>query len=752
MDIYKETIDIIKTYYVAESTGNNSELIYKVCALFDKSKNTNITKYQYEFLWNMTNIIGIPQYMELLRRNYPNSLPKIEFISLSNISANINKAYLTVGNNQILHKYQKNVLDAFHNNTENKYILSAPTSFGKTYIVYNIITKMKYSNIVLLFPTISLLSENFENILQNSNYNEYKLHTLSEDATLEDKNIWIFTPERFLSFIDKNPNMHFDFIFIDEIYKIDNEFIIDKETTGENERDIAYRIALEFAYRKTRDILLAGPYMNIISEKNNSFGNFIRDKHFKVINYNDIEIVNKEIININSTKKCLLSGNTIYFSSKSVYDKTYTIAKAITTPEENTIIYNNYKSGTERYAKELMTRMKNDSFTFTCDNPIYLMLIDHLERQFGYEWIVIKALKMGIGIHHGLIPKYIQKEIINLFNEGHLLYLISTTTITEGVNTTAKNIIITSAKKGRKDLRCFDAKNIAGRAGRFLKHFSGRVIVIKNKFEEILSFDEEPLQHKNYDPLKEKTDVDYQITPDKYLTNEDKINKEKIRQEVLSRKIPNNIFSQYKVVSPNEKIVIYDRLLQLTYIEKRQISKLITTLNIKAQIDWDGFQTIVDIIYPIIKDQKLKGLIERKCHDDKYSILTAKLHYYLKGGFIGLLDYSKLSMPIDKAMRDTSDMVYNIFKYQLVKYLGVFDIFYKYIKSQLNNIEFEKASGITILLQKLEHNAFSENARIVSDYGVPFKIIQFYDGDNNIVFDDYEKYIKSKVEYIIQEE
>ena len=752
MDIYKETIDIIKTYYVAESTGNNSELIYKVCALFDKSKNTNITKYQYEFLWNMTNIIGIPQYMELLRRNYPNSLPKIEFISLSNISANINKAYLTVGNNQILHKYQKNVLDAFHNNTENKYILSAPTSFGKTYIVYNIITKMKYSNIVLLFPTISLLSENFENILQNSNYNEYKLHTLSEDATLEDKNIWIFTPERFLSFIDKNPNMHFDFIFIDEIYKIDNEFIIDKETTGENERDIAYRIALEFAYRKTRDILLAGPYMNIISEKNNSFGNFIRDKHFKVINYNDIEIVNKEIININSTKKCLLSGNTIYFSSKSVYDKTYTIAKAITTPEENTIIYNNYKSGTERYAKELMTRMKNDSFTFTCDNPIYLMLIDHLERQFGYEWIVIKALKMGIGIHHGLIPKYIQKEIINLFNEGHLLYLISTTTITEGVNTTAKNIIITSAKKGRKDLRCFDAKNIAGRAGRFLKHFSGRVIVIKNKFEEILSFDEEPLQHKNYDPLKEKTDVDYQITPDKYLTNEDKINKEKIRQEVLSRKIPNNIFSQYKVVSPNEKIVIYDRLLQLTYIEKRQISKLITALNIKAQIDWDGFQTIVDIIYPIIKDQKLKGLIERKCHDDKYSILTAKLHYYLKGGFIGLLDYSKLSMPIDKAMRDTSDMVYNIFKYQLVKYLGVFDIFYKYIKSQLNNIEFEKASGITILLQKLEHNAFSENARIVSDYGVPFKIIQFYDGDNNIVFDDYEKYIKSKVEYIIQEE
>lgn len=82
----------------------------------------------------------------------------------------------------------------------------------------------------------------------------------------------------------------------------------------------------------------------------------------------------------------------------------------------------------------------------------------------GPQWIEAKALKKGIGIHHGLVPKYIQQEIISLFNDGILNILIYTTTITEGVNTFAKNIIVLSGKKGTKDLKTFDAQNIEGRA------------------------------------------------------------------------------------------------------------------------------------------------------------------------------------------------------------------------------------------------------------------------------------------------
>lgn len=39
-------------------------------------------------------------------------------------------------------------------------------------------------------------------------------------------------------------------------------------------------------------------------------------------------------------------------------------------------------------------------------------------QKYHKDWIVLRALKNGIGIHHGSVPKYIQKEIINLFNEN----------------------------------------------------------------------------------------------------------------------------------------------------------------------------------------------------------------------------------------------------------------------------------------------------------------------------------------------
>lgn len=79
----------------------------------------------------------------------------------------------------------------------------------------------------------------------------------------------------------------------------------------------------------------------------------------------------------------------------------------------------------------------------------------------------------------------------------------------------SKILCAISNKKGIKPLRQFDAKNIAGRAGRFYQHYSGRVIDLNNNFEEIVNGQPEILEHKNYDITFPKTDVDYQITKDK---------------------------------------------------------------------------------------------------------------------------------------------------------------------------------------------------------------------------------------------
>jgi replicative superfamily II helicase len=73
--------------------------------------------------------------------------------------------------------------------------------------VFEIIKKMEYNNVVLIFPTIALLSENLERLTSTESYryfiDKFDIHTLSEVGELGEKNLFIYTPERFLSFIEK---------------------------------------------------------------------------------------------------------------------------------------------------------------------------------------------------------------------------------------------------------------------------------------------------------------------------------------------------------------------------------------------------------------------------------------------------------------------------------------------------------------------------------------------------------------------
>jgi len=172
----------------------------------------------------------------------------------------------------------------------------------------------------------------------------------------------------------------------------------------------------------------------------------------------------------------------------------------------------------------------------------YKNFVNHVERVYSQDWVVPMCLRKGIGIHHGLVPKYIQKEIIHFFNNGIIKALTSTTTITEGVNTSAKNLIVLHNKKGIKPLKRFDAKNIAGRAGRFDKHYSGRVIVLRNSFQKDLEKDKESINHKNYDLSSPKDEIDLFYTQDEFLTKSERDKRENITLEQQERDIPDYIY------------------------------------------------------------------------------------------------------------------------------------------------------------------------------------------------------------------
>lgn len=759
MDRIKEAANVV----IAINKYRNGQiedynLIKSVCSYFDEIKDEDISQSDLRFLKYISNIIGIPHFFDLLP-NFKNNI-LIEQIDLNTLSSLMYESTLHTSNESKVHKYQKDILDSFEPEKQNRYFLSASTSFGKTHLVFEILKKMKYNNIVLIFPTIALLSENFEKVTSKDALKffdeNFKIQTLSEVEEIGERNLFIYTPERFLSFMEKNEsNIQFDFVFVDEVYKIDNDYLIDEEVK-ENERDVAYRLAVFYALKGNADVLLAGPYIDFSSIKNlnynNSFDDFMKKNNIKLLNYNNYEIVNKSFLNI-VNKSDTFKQNDLSFEFKSI-DKDrmlMDIISSINSLNENTIIYCPLRMQVERYPKKIIKANVLGDHDFSA----YRDFINHISNNFKEEWTLINALKSGIGMHHGLVPKYIQKEIVSLFNKGLIKILISTTTITEGVNTSAKNLIVTESKKGDKELKKFDAKNIAGRAGRFSIHYSGRVIVLKNNFMDVIESEPEGIKHKNYDLSSPKSEIDLYYTDNEYLSADDESKKKDIEDEQTSRNLPDFVFEYYKVVSRIDKITIYDEIKKLTPSQLGAIPTLIRNVNVFMILDYDGFQVILNTILPIVKNQKLRFLIEHKPNPDGYSTLTHLVHFYLRGGFIGSMDYKiKNGKSIDAAIRETSDFVYNLLKYQLVKYLGVFNIMYKYYLSEKKSKPFEEMIGIDKLLAKLEYNALTPEGRIASDYGVPSNIVEYYenpDSSNKIKakFDNYENVIFNQIDKII---
>ncbi|MEL1248579.1 helicase-related protein [Flavobacterium helocola] len=760
MDRIEETTNVLRQINKFNSKEISDDILIKcVCDYFNEIKNDSLNQSDLKFLKYISNVAGIPHYFDILNSQF-NQATDIEEYNLNTFSSLLYESTLHTNENLKVHKYQMKIMDLFQTGKLNRYFLSASTSFGKTHIVFEIIKKMNYGNVVLIFPTIALLSENLEKLISDDNYeyfrSKYKIHTLSEVTEFEENNLFIYTPERFLSFKEKNPtSVVFNFAFIDEIYKIDNEYLLDEEVK-ENERDVAYRLSVFYALENNVDVLLAGPYIDFYDSQktgyNDSFDKFLIQNEIELINYNQYEIVSKSYEDIKSKKHIDVDKFLEFdFETNKKTDRLIEIVKKIKEINENTIVYCSTRNYTETYATTLL---ESDVFNDHSDND-YSDFIKHISKNFSRDWTIIKALQKGIGVHHGLIPKYIQKEIISLFNSGQLKVLLSTTTITEGVNTSAKNLIVLHSKKGDKELKKFDAKNIAGRAGRFLYHYSGRVIVLQNDFMKAIESEPEGIKHKNYDLQAPKDEIDLFYSKDEFLSQADQDRKTNIKEEQERRGIPDEIFNLYKVVSRLDKITLYDEIKKLSVSEIESIKTLIKIINYKLDIDYDGFQVILKVIRPIVKNQKLIFLIDYKGLNGEFSTLTHLLHFYLTGGFIGSIKYKiSQNVKIDKAISDTAEFVYNTLKYQVVKYLGVFNIMYRFIQAQDNAKEFEDIAGIDRLLLKLEYNALTENGRIASDYGVPSSVLEYYENeekskDTKANFDNYEMKIFDRIETII---
>jgi hypothetical protein len=336
-------------------------------------------------------------------------------------------------------------------------ILSAPTSFGKSLIVDAVIASGKFRNILIVVPTIALIDETRRRITKRFRGN-YKVLTHSSQETAE-RNVYIGTQERVLT--EELPE-GLDFFVIDEFYKLSPGRDDDGRCALLNQ--VFYRLA-----KTVPQFYLLGPNVMGISP---ACGKRL---HFHAY-HEPYKTVVSELHHV------LGRGDPL--------ERLVILCKELSEP---TVIFCSSPSSTRKVLEALLEAGIGTS------NSVCKQAASWIGKEYHSEWHFVKGLRAGIGIHHGRIPRALGQFVIKAFNEDELRFLICTSTLIEGVNTKAKNIVVFDNKINGTPIDLFTFNNIRGRAGRMRKHFVGHVYLFHDEPQQDLPIVDIPAYSQNDD-------------------------------------------------------------------------------------------------------------------------------------------------------------------------------------------------------------------------------------------------------------
>ncbi len=323
-------------------------------------------------------------------------------------------------------------------------ILSAPTSFGKSVLIHAYIADRQPDCVVVIVPTIALLDQ-FRRRLTQYFSSQYSIITRNDQIAADgQKRIYVLTQERLL---DRSDIDKIDLLAIDEYYKLDNR----RERQGEGSRSALLNAALRRFLNSSRQIFFLGPTVAEISMRED-----IQSRFEKFTS--DFSTVAVDV-----------------FNHADSADPPKTLATLLRNHRgDKSLVFSKSPPAARRLANSLGERNK-----IPISREIRA-LADWLADNYHPDWSLVASLQNGYGLHHGSIPRSISQAIVRQFNEGDLDCLICTSTLIEGVNTSAKNVFIFDKKISNSNFDYFDFRNIAGRSGRMGHHFVGRIFLFND--------------------------------------------------------------------------------------------------------------------------------------------------------------------------------------------------------------------------------------------------------------------------------
>lgn len=546
-----------------------------------------------------------------------------------------------------LHPDQLLALDVFEENEG--VIFSAPTSFGKTFVVFEHIARKLPKNVVLIVPTLALVDEYKKNIIKKYRkvFERYKVYSsLNEEHSydFDDYNIFILTHDRVVDRVNYSILKRIDLLVIDEVYKL--------KRNEDDDRVLVLNLAYHFLVDIANKHILLAPFIGGVKdlESLEKTPYFLRSNFSPVVN----EVVTYNIEDNNEAARIKMTGEIL--KTMGVRDK-----KMLYFPTVSSIYsYINNLPQESRYKVEQPKIIKD--------------ILKWMRTEIHEKWYLVKALENGLLVHNGQLSigmRMFQLDMYNSENEHNTL--LCTSTLLEGVNTTAKHIIITKpSRSGRDTFDAFDFYNLVGRSGRLLQHYLGTAHYVKGPNDpEFLKSD--AVKNIEFEITGDSTDIDIQ------LDNIEKIEANESYQNFLKElNITHEEYKEHIGAKYRFKTVVK---LYEDYLSKR--AQLIRELEALRRDDRRGRLYIVKILFKIFEDDNTSwrpSLINSLLNKRRPSVKTV---------VNDTLKYFK-TLPLDLLITTT------------IKYKSSYIEHSYYSKSLLIGYFLEKNGQSEVLIQTLE--------------------------------------------------
>jgi hypothetical protein len=417
---------------------------------------------------SLTSRLGTVARMEWTRRSLENSVSLADHTTL------------------IANRFQKEFWKAWQESTWTS--ASAPTSAGKSFIILQCIADffLQLPNGVAIYivPTRALIHQvetDFRNLRQQRSLAHITVSSIPLRNLLkpEGGNFFVFTQERlhlFLSTFSTPP--HIDFIIVDEAHKV-----------GDGQRGVLLQDVLErvTSTNPALKVIFASPQTEnpetlLTDAPNDILKRSLRSNDITV-NQNLIWATQapmkpkRWIVSLCLPEELIQLGEVQLTFNPTTSKRLPFVAQALSPTGGGNLLYVDGAADAEK-AAQLLFDLVGSSADVAASSAIS-ELIELVKGAVHDQYSLARVLQRGIAFHYGNMPLIVRNEIERCFKDGHISYLVCTSTLIEGVNLPCRNIFVRGPKKGRgQPMNEGDFWNLAGRAGRWGREFQGNVVCV----------------------------------------------------------------------------------------------------------------------------------------------------------------------------------------------------------------------------------------------------------------------------------